>query len=78
MSTRKVESFLLRIVVSEDLPPIPEHWRGRIQHIASGAEQQVDELAQIVAFIATHLHTVSAAELEIVEAAAPTSSLHGS
>ncbi|NTU85816.1 MAG: hypothetical protein HGA45_41880 [Chloroflexales bacterium] len=55
MSTRRVESFLLRIVVPEDQTLTPECWRGRIQHIASGSEQQIDELAQAVAFIASHL-----------------------
>jgi len=56
MATRRVESFLLRIVVSEDHPSVPERWRGRIQHIATGAERQIDELAQVVAFINTHLY----------------------
>lgn len=55
MSTRRVESFLLRIVVPSDLELSPEQWRGRIQHVASGTEQQIDELAQVVAFIAAHL-----------------------
>ncbi|MGQ9927600.1 MAG: hypothetical protein ACUVS4_12120 [Chloroflexaceae bacterium] len=57
MATRRVESFLLRIVVSRDHPSVPERWRGRIQHIATGAERQIDELAQVVAFINTHLYT---------------------
>lgn len=55
VSTRRVESFLLRIVVPEGGDPNPGQWRGRIQHIASGAEQQIDELAQAIAFITTHL-----------------------
>ncbi|MGB9632304.1 MAG: hypothetical protein ACPL8I_03165 [Chloroflexaceae bacterium] len=58
MATRRVESFLLRIVVSKDHPSIPERWRGRIQHIATGAEQQIDELSQVVAFINTHLYAL--------------------
>ncbi len=56
MSTRRIESFLLRIVVSEERPAVPERWRGKIQHIATGAEQQVGELAQVVAFINAHLY----------------------
>ncbi|MCX7792760.1 MAG: hypothetical protein N2378_19165 [Chloroflexaceae bacterium] len=56
MATRRVESFLLRIVVSEDRPLIPERWRGKIQHITTGAERQIDELSQVVAFINTHLY----------------------
>ncbi len=55
MSTRRVESFLLRIVVPDQADQPPESWRGRIQHIASGNELQIDELAQAVAFIAAHL-----------------------
>jgi hypothetical protein len=57
MATRRIESFLLRIVVSDRLQPEPQQWRGRIQHIASGNEQQIDELAQAVAFITNHLNS---------------------
>lgn len=67
MSTRRVESFLLRIVVPEDQTPSPDGWRGRIQHIASGNELQIDELAQAVAFIATHLGPLGEYVLEIEE-----------
>ncbi|MFQ3662592.1 MAG: hypothetical protein SNJ69_09400 [Chloroflexaceae bacterium] len=56
MRRRRIESFLLRIVVSEERPAAPERWRGKIQHITTGAEQQIGELAQIVAFINSHLH----------------------
>ncbi|MCG8346534.1 MAG: hypothetical protein MI924_01980 [Chloroflexales bacterium] len=55
MSTRRVESFLLRLVVQDDGCITPEQWRGRIQHIASGQELQIDQLQDVVAFIATHL-----------------------
>jgi hypothetical protein len=55
MATRRIESFLLRIVVSDEVRAGPPQWRGRIQHVASGAEQQIDELAQAVAFITSHL-----------------------
>ncbi|MEI7769534.1 MAG: hypothetical protein WCI67_06080 [Chloroflexales bacterium] len=55
MATRRIESFLLRIVVSDEPKAEPPPWRGRIQHVASGAEQQIDELAQAVAFITNHL-----------------------
>lgn len=58
MSIRRVESFLLRIVVPENEALVPEHWRGRIQHIASGAELQIDELAEAVLFISSHLEPV--------------------
>lgn len=59
MATRRIESFLLRIVVSDESRAEPLRWRGRIQHVASGAEQQIDELAQAVAFITNHLSSYS-------------------
>jgi hypothetical protein len=62
MGTRRVESFLLRIVVPEGQPTGPNQWRGRIQHVASGAEQQIDELEQAIAFIMTHLSSGEDAE----------------
>ena len=55
MATRRIESFLLRIVVPEGYTAGPREWRGRIQHVTSGVEQQIDELAQAVAFIDAHL-----------------------
>lgn len=65
MGNRRVESFLLRIVVPEDQAHPPEQWRGRIQHIASGNEQQIDELAQAIAFITAHLGSMADYVLEI-------------
>lgn len=56
MSRRRVESFLLRIVVSGDQSTDPARWRGKIQHIPSGAERQIEALAQMVEFISAHLH----------------------
>ncbi len=64
MSTRRVESFLLRIVVPDSEANAPERWRGRIQHVASGAELKIDELAQAVAFITAH---IDQSPVEIVE-----------
>ncbi len=62
MATRRIKSFLLRIVVSEESHAEPPQWRGRIQHVASGAEQQIDELAQAVAFISDHLSSYGGRE----------------
>ncbi|MEI8307198.1 MAG: hypothetical protein WCF99_09035 [Chloroflexales bacterium] len=62
MATRRIESFLLRIVVSDELRVEPQQWHGRIQHVASGAEQQIDELAQAVAFISNHLSSCDGKE----------------
>ncbi len=71
MTVRRVESFLLRIVISEDEAQSPEQWRGRIQHVASGVEQQIDELADAITFITTHLAGIYDVTLE-VEAIDPT------
>jgi hypothetical protein len=62
MATRRIESFLLRIVVSDEPRVKPQQWHGRIQHVASGAEQQIDELAQAVAFITNHLSSFDSKE----------------
>ncbi|MEI7646143.1 MAG: hypothetical protein WCJ55_17885 [Chloroflexales bacterium] len=62
MATRRIESFLLRIVVIDQPQAEPQPWRGRIQHVASGAEQQIDELAQAVAFITNHLSSYGGKE----------------
>jgi hypothetical protein len=67
MTTRRVESFLLRIVTTEDQAPSPEQWRGRIQHIGSGVEQQIDALADAVAFISAHLANVCDITIEVEE-----------
>ena len=55
MSHRRVESFLLRLVVSDDAQDL-QHCRGRIQHIASGSELQIAEIEQVLAFIFAHLN----------------------
>lgn len=62
MGTRRVESFLLRIVVPDGQPAETQQWRGRIQHVASGAEQQIDELGEAIAFITAHLSNLEGAE----------------
>ena len=51
MSNRRVESFLLRLVVrdSEVLPA--DAWRGRIQHISSGCERQFEHMQDLIDFI---------------------------
>ena len=67
MRTRRVESFLLRIVVPEDQALTPEDWHGRIQHIASGSELQIDELAEALAFITSHLEALDDCTFEAIE-----------
>ena len=44
MSNRRVESFLLRLVVHDSEVPSADAWRGRIQHISSGCERQFESM----------------------------------
>lgn len=65
MTTRRIESFLLRIVISEDQAQSPDQWRGRIQHVSSGVEQQIDQLSEAVAFISAHLASIDDVTIEV-------------
>ncbi len=67
MTTRRVESFLLRIAVAEGQAQSPERWRGRIQHIPSGVELQIDALDDAVAFIISHLSGVCEVTVDVAE-----------
>jgi len=51
MATRRIESFLLRLVVEDHNSAKTDVWRGRIQHVGSGYERQFDQLQDIIAFI---------------------------
>jgi hypothetical protein len=51
MSNRRVESFLLRVVIGEVESVVPEELRGRIQHIGSGDERHFHCIADALAFI---------------------------
>jgi len=56
MNVRRVESFLLRVVVQEEAPDThPTAWRGRIQHVITGNERQFEQLQDMLAFIAAHV-----------------------
>jgi hypothetical protein len=55
MSSRRVESFLLRLVVQEEDEASAEGWRGRIQHVSSGYERQFEHLQDMIAFISEQL-----------------------
>ncbi|MGQ9550528.1 MAG: hypothetical protein ACUVSY_17750 [Roseiflexus sp.] len=50
MSQRRIEAFLLRLVL-EDESRDPEQWHGRIQHVASGEEQKFHTLQEALTFI---------------------------
>lgn len=51
MSSRRIESFLLRLVVEEQNEATDDPWHGRIQHIGSGHERYFERIEDIVAFI---------------------------
>jgi hypothetical protein len=54
MSNRRVESFLVRLVVEGGVAP-DRAWRGRIQHVSSGVEQQFERIQDMLAFISDQL-----------------------
>ena len=55
MSNRRVESFLLRLVVHDSDVPSADAWRGRIQHISSGSEHQFERMQDLIDFIGVQL-----------------------
>lgn len=56
MNVRRVESFLLRVVIQEEgADPGCLMWRGRIQHVTTGNERQFEHLQEVLAFIAAHV-----------------------
>ena len=55
MSNRRVESFLLKLVVQDNEAPSAEAWRGRIQHISSGGERQFERVQDLIDFIGEQL-----------------------
>ncbi|MEF3275919.1 MAG: hypothetical protein K6356_16245 [Chloroflexus sp.] len=55
MATRRVESFLVRIVIAENEENTTPQWHGRIQHIGTGFESRIDQLDELLTFIASHL-----------------------
>ena len=55
MSNRRVESFLLRLVVHDSDVPSAAAWRGRIRHISSGCERQFERMQDLIDFIGEQL-----------------------
>ena len=51
MSNRRVESFLLRLVVQHSGEADTDVWRGRIQHVSSGYNRQFECLQDMITFI---------------------------
>lgn len=61
MSRRRCESFLLRIVMTEQQDVQIEEWIGRVQHVPSGKELRFSGAQELLAFInAMHAETVAA------------------
>ncbi len=69
MNARRVEAFLLRLVIQDNSIAGPDGWRGRIQHVASGEERKIDHLQDAVAFISQCLGVEARLE-PVVEAQA--------
>jgi hypothetical protein len=55
MSHRRVESFLLRLVVRDNEEPSTDAWCGRVQHISSGCERQFERMQDLIDFIGEQL-----------------------
>jgi len=55
MSHRRVESFLLRLVVRDNEESSTDAWRGRVQHISSGCERQFEHMQDLIDFIGEQL-----------------------
>lgn len=51
MSSRRIESFLLRVVVDEQSAPEEGLWRGRIHYVSSGSEHQFKHMNDMLVFI---------------------------
>ena len=51
MSNRRVESFLLRLVVRDNEVLPADAWHGRVQHISSGCERQFERMQDLIDFI---------------------------
>jgi hypothetical protein len=51
MSSRRIEAFLLRLVVDDRQVSDALPWRGRIQHVGSGHERHFEHLPDMMAFI---------------------------
>lgn len=54
MNQRRIESFLLRIVIDERPGCKPHEWRGRLQHIGSGSEAQFESMPQLIELVRAH------------------------
>ena len=75
MSTRRIESFLLRLVVDDQHGADTRAWFGRIQHISNGHECRFESLQEVLTFIGEQLalaEPLSPADDTIVDENMPT------
>ena len=66
MGFRRIESFLLRLVMKDHAEVQSEEWVGRVQHVPSGQEFQFSGTQELLAFInsvhAEHIKHVASLE----------------
>lgn len=55
MNQRRIESFLVRIVIEERPGCKPNEWRGRLQHIGSGSEAQFESMPELIELVHTQI-----------------------
>lgn len=55
MGNRRIESFVVRVVVQDNEPMPTNDWRGRIQHITTGDECQFKQLQDLLLFMSTYM-----------------------
>lgn len=53
MGCRRIESFLLRLVMKDQEEVCGEEWVGRVQHVPSGKEFQFSGVQELLALINT-------------------------
>ena len=55
MGNRRIESFVVRVVVQDNEPLPATDWRGRIQHITTGDECQFKQLQDLLLFMSIYM-----------------------
>lgn len=68
MGQRRIESFLVRVIIESDGAQQPGVYRGRVQSIANGTTAQFTGLADLATFIAANTTFVAASPSAAAEA----------
>jgi len=55
MGNRRIESFVVRVVIQDNEPMPATDWRGRIQHITTGDECQFKQLQDLLVFMSIYI-----------------------